>query len=332
MNQFARRTLLMIAVFTAAGATAGTRDGGGGVGVRCGKALEILDMHEGLRRGLKFSQAPQTETAAIELVARRLVTHHWNPATIPVDKLVEIISKDLVGKIFRGEPVTMVDTGDVHRIEYVNDLPLSKDIGRYDIAPGCHLEQIAYWDDVQKVLRVSEPRLKELDFLGRSILFGHEIQYLIDRKDGLEELFAPQTSERVRTFVARLFSDSGLTPRGAGIPTKFKICDDADYDNGNYFWIYDSAPNEVTAVFSILGHRSSMYQMKATWPGVTIADLNDDGPGQGVGASRLQFVDEGDAPEVNVAFTKRPGEYPQFSVTHENGRVITSGSIRCTDN
>src|SRR5665213_1823356 len=226
-------TVILVQISQSDAASAGTRDGGGGIGVRCPqgtgapKDFELLDLHQARLDGVKVSYDPQMESDAVDLSTTLFANHIWYPATITVTELKQKLAGWFV-PIFNGQDWTDPDDGTVYHFQYVQSLPLSNDIGNYHIAPGCHLEQIAYFDDVANTLSIAS-NWDELDWLDRSALASHELVYFLDRREGMEYFGTNtiMTSEKSREFIGGLFSEVGIKSYSDSIPASgFAQCAD----------------------------------------------------------------------------------------------------------
>jgi hypothetical protein len=205
---------LFLALFSLT-AHAGTSSGGGGVGVRCvlpnGKStLETLDIHEAKLKGLNFVSLPNNEEEAIELGSRLMANHYFAGYFTYVGEYQKFLKERIFEKIFKGDSIQESDTGGLIYQKEVSHLDLSNDYGKYSIAPNCHLEQIAYFDDSASTLFLNKSVFSEMDYLNQVAMFTHEIIYFLDRNypslhDDLDPN-TPRTSEITRYFTGKLFS------------------------------------------------------------------------------------------------------------------------------
>ena len=165
----------------------GTINGGGGVGLRCGDKLEMLDVFEARAQGLTFGTL-SSQDEAVRLVSMRIADHYWNPETIPQAKHRSLIASTLVTQIFEGRSFRNAVTNRDENVTYVGSLPLSNDFGKYKIPTGCALEQIAFFSDEQTQLSIVKAAWNKLDWLSKSVLVAHELVYMMDRREGLNGL------------------------------------------------------------------------------------------------------------------------------------------------
>jgi hypothetical protein len=149
------------AAFLSPIANAGTRDGGGGIGVRCvskqKETFELLDLYEARGRGSVSLPEPKDARAATSLVSDLFARHFWNVDTIPVNQVKSQMHDLIFAPIFNGQPWYNFETQRQERVEYVNYLPLSGDVGAYRIPSNCVLVQIAYYDDKSTALKIVKP-------------------------------------------------------------------------------------------------------------------------------------------------------------------------------
>jgi hypothetical protein len=301
MKRFLILLLLLWSGLSVARPIEGTRDGGGGVGVRCpGKPIELLDLHEARLHGIHINEYPDAQAKAVELTSRLFATHMYKPHTFDLDMFKKYISEQIVSPLFNGQ--NFVDEeGKSVTIEFVDSLPLASDVGHYDIAADCSLEQIAFFYDQPHVLKIVRASWDAMDWLNKSMFGAHELVYLFNRQDSLENYDVPTdqiTSEPTRRFVGLLFSVNGVTPRFAGAPElNFLLCSDAD--NQTVFNAYDSGDGEVTIVFDRLAGRSSSYEVTTKVQGTNISTWWQQHNGPEL-TLPLNFVDEADAPSMSV--------------------------------
>jgi len=107
------------------------------------------------------------------------------------------------------------------------------------------------------------------------------------------------TSVRARAFVGQLFSTTGVVPLADSIPASgYAECFSLSNDpNPTSFFVWDDGAGNVSAVYrGIIGYRS-LYQIKASYPGVSLKNfLNTDTTGGVDLSAPLQFLGEPDAP------------------------------------
>lgn len=241
----------------------GTGDGGGGVGVRCGSELKLLDYVEALQKNISISHNPKNKEEAIDLVAQLITQLHWAPDSHPLSAMESVLTLAVIQPIFDGKSLFNAETKQYEDVTFTGrPLPLSKDIGEYSIPPKCHLEQIAYYSDVNKNLVIHRARWNELDWLNKAMLVAHEVAYLMDRREGLHSFFTG-TSEFARTFVGELFSEQGLPPRSLNLKSSVKVC--SGYGKEPTYFYLASKDAHQKVVFSTLFNKSTLYTASATF-------------------------------------------------------------------
>lgn len=324
-----------VAVFSALilcmSAQGGTRDGGGGVGVRCplqngGTTIELLDIHEGTLRGLGFPYSPQSDSDISDFSAKAIASQFWNPWSSPMAEYISGLKTQLFDGILNGSGFKNFETGKYVLITYTDSLPLSKDIGRYDIRQGCSLEQVAYFDDERSTLFIARPAWNELSGFSKAALMIHELIYAENRLDGLEyagtSQAGPISSERSRQFVSSMLSIQGLKPKAYGVPvTNTMRCFDQQSDEHHQtsYFIYDSAPNEVTFVLMLTDGLFSPYSATARIVGITTQDLVQPGMKSLTERATVVFDGELDAPNFHFDLTMLPNQNPQVVISRDLG-------------
>lgn len=262
-------------------AYAGGMEGGGGVGVRCGDKLEMLEVHESRLMGLELVATPNSEEEAIEISSKIVGEQSWLPLFQSKEELVEFLKEAVIRPMFTGQPFLMSDIdGQATKgsIEYVTDLPFSNDVGNYRIKSGCKLEQIAYFSDDDKSLKIVKSSWDKLDWLSRMVLVGHEAIYSGDRDmKNLRDLKLeqkPKTSEWTRHFISKLFSLQGLPAYSEGLPeSNYKGCtgnQNGNEDTYTHFYIYKTESG-ATAIFDFIDGRSESYQIKSNFKGLDLS-------------------------------------------------------------
>lgn len=310
---------------------AGTSDGGGGAGVRCPKsssdiAFELLDLHEIQLNGEQIANSPTTLDEAIELSATKLGKHYYVPSIMPASWYIDFLKKNLVEKIFTGQSFTNPANGTVTKIEYVNDLSLADDLGNYRIKPGCALEQVAYYFDQTNSLKIVTSRWNELSWTDRSALVSHEIQYFLDRYNGLEDFGSnvKKTSTRARHFVGMLYSKTGIEPKYKSIPATGTL-DCATNSNSLHkntqFTVFSSGTNEFTAVFESIQNYSSAYATKAVFTNDILPSLTDWLDGEMDSTRLLNIATTETVPGFSVQIKKAPHQEPRLQAFMEKNGV-----------
>ena len=251
----------------------GTINGGGGVGLRCGDKLEMLDVFEAREAGLTFGTLTNQDEA-VRLVSMRIADHYWNPETIPQAKHRALIASTLVAQIFEGRSFRNAASNRDENVTYVDSLPLSNDFGNYKIPSGCSLEQIAFFSDEKTQLSIVKAAWNKLDWLSKSVLVAHELVYMIDRREGLNGLLpggAIATSESTRRFVGLLLSSVKIPSKSEGLPTGKQIqrcsSNGDDEKTATYFYAFKQPKTGfMSLVFKTVLGRTSFYQLRADFP------------------------------------------------------------------
>lgn len=262
-------------------ALSGTINGGGGVGLRCGGKLEVLDLYEARAKGFTFSaadfilEAPTNQKIA-DFVGERVAKHYWNPESVTVEQTKQIFSKEILLPILEGREFMNFATGKPEQVRFVETLPLSNDWGRYQIPKGCSFEQIAYFSDVSTELSIVTSKWNELDSLSKAVLVAHELIYLVERRDGIEKLLggsSSPTSESTRSFVGRLLSDRSVISKSAGLPLVSQLLrcsSDDSFANAKedplatYFYAFKNKKSgETNLVFKQILGGADIYQLRA---------------------------------------------------------------------
>jgi hypothetical protein len=205
------------------------------------------------------------------------------------------------------------------QFEFVPSLPLSSDIGHYNIAPGCRLEQIAYFSDTPAVLRIVSDRWQELDLIDRAALLAHEYTYLIERSfygKGLEDFgLAPEkiTSEIARHFVGQLFSTKKPRVKSEGLP-KAGWIECSGFRERSSFFLYDNGSGGTDMLFGTIHGRSSPYRLSATLPNIRPRAFLASGQGNFNIDVPLTISDEDLPPEFVVHISRNGPETPKFQL------------------
>lgn len=306
---------------SASASVIGGSDGGGGVGVRCldstGKttSFELLDLYEARQRHLTISHSPNNAKEATDLVTDLIFPHFWNPDTIPVSEIKKNTYEPFLN-IFKGTPSKAPNSIQTN-VEFGADLPLSSDIGHYNIPAQCRLEQIAYFSDIQNTLHISQSHWNELNWLNRSALLAHELVYMLERQDGLENFGkggGKMTSELSRFFVGSLFSTNPIPPKSTTIPlNRYFVCGDSprNHNHVTYFYAFDENKS-LSAVFNVIQGWGSVYQLKAHFSGADVEELTDTEQGEFNETVPLTFAGQANASSFEIQIKKVKGENPHF--------------------
>lgn len=310
----------------------GGSDGGGGVGVRCmdsagqTASFELLDLYEARQRNLTISHSPNNANEATELVVDLILPHFWNPDTIPVSETKKNTFEALLS-IFKGTPYVGTN-GTLINVQFGADLPLSSDIGHYNIPAQCRLEQIAYFSDAHNVLHISQSHWNELNWLNRSALVAHEMIYMLERRDGLENFGkggGKITSELSRAFVGSLFSTNSVTPKSTTIPlNNYFVCRDDPHnrDHLTYFYAFNEHTG-LSAVFNVVHGWGSVYQLKAHFSGADLEELTNTEQGEIHETTPLILTGHPNSPSFEVQIIKVKGAPAHFQAF----QVLASGRV-----
>ena len=279
--------------------TAGGVDGGGGVGVTCSDgSFELLDLHEIQLSGEELVASPDSQEEAIALVAKLFSSHFWNPDTIPVEQYIEVLREKVIRPIFAGEKIIDFSNNQEIDIQFGPKLSLSLDVGNYTLRPGCSLEQVAYFDDVHRIIKIHLENWQRLSWRDKAALVAHELVYFVDRRDGLENVGTENTaltSERARGFIGRLFTRQGLTPKAGGMPeSKFLFqCSNtaSEFSELTYFYFFEEGPNQVRFIFNAVHGKDSPYQMSSQITGLKMESLLSSNAPIDTGGS-ISFTDQ----------------------------------------
>ena len=302
----------------------GTINGGGGVGLRCGDALEMLDLYEARQAGIAVVAVPASEADAVALVSSRIARHFWNVETIPAEDHQRLIAREIVEPIFEGRAFLNAETKKTEAVEFVNTLPFSEDYGAYRLPPGCSLEQVAFFSDARTRLSIVKSSWARLDWLSKSVLVAHEVLYMVDRRDGLRKLKAgapAETSEETRRFVGRLFSARPLTAKSDRMPPRSSLrhCIPVSMDGkaATYFYAFDDpASGHLSLVFNSVRGFMDLYQTRVDFKQAVLGDL-DAPEGTIAETSALDLVGSGRASGFAVRLTKAKAAKPGGSLTFE---------------
>jgi hypothetical protein len=258
----------------------GVINGGGGAGIRCGERVELLDLYEARVSGRKMIGNPQSRSEAVDLATLVMSRHFWNPDTIARDEFRKFLASHLVEPILDGG---RIETGEgvYEDVRFVDALPISSDLGDHQTLPrDCELEQIAFYSDESRELKVSQSAWDGMDWLSRSMLVVHELTYVVFRREGMEKLYPGHPSRLsgsmpVRYFIGDLFA--GTLPSysdGMNGKNPSHVC------SGNfeaYMYAFDGSPGgELNFVFNSIRGSNDLYQLRARFPGITMARLLDE--------------------------------------------------------
>jgi hypothetical protein len=346
MGMLFRIILLTSIVWSSASfAFAGTSDGGGGTGVRCPAdvspiAIELLDLHEVKLKGEQIAFQPTSLDEAIDLSATKLGNHYYVPSKVSSAPYIGYLKRNIVEKIFRGQPFTNPINGMPTKIEFVDDLPLADDIGTYSIKPGCSIEQVAYYFDNINTLKIVTSRWNELSWVDRSALVAHEIHYFLDRHNAIEDFDSQvkKTSERARNFVGMLYSQTGVTPKYASTPVanKFTCATNVNSEHRNtWFTVFSTGANEFSAVFESVQGYSSVYSTKAVFANNGLDSIMNWFDGEMNSSVELKIYTPESLLSFSIRITKAKYQNPRFQAfiekSGEKKPFATEEEIICWD-
>lgn len=303
----------------------GTINGGGGVGLRCGSKLEMLDLFEARKEGLTFPYTLNSAAETAKLVAEKFAYHFWNPESISVQKMSDFYDQMMLLPILEGRPFKNPATGKMEDVQFVESLPLSNDFGRYQIPAGCQLEQIAFFSDANTQLSIVMSAWEQLDLLSKAVLVTHELVYMFDRRNGLGTL-RPGThspsSESSRRFVGQLLSKESLPTRSFNLAPRDHLyrCASDSVKEPTYFYAFNNpATLKLNLVFKALLNRGSFYQLRSEFKDLTIEDLvSKDVPTtkrESADAKTIGLVDDS---HLSVRVEKVSGSAPSLEVTYHS--------------
>ncbi len=309
----------------------GTSDGGGGVGVRCGNQLEVLDKYEASLRGLELVEEPSSLPGTARLISEKLGHHFWAPGRISSGPYINHLNKTVVTKFLNGESFYNSFMNGRTQISYVNSLELSDDFGHYEIDDNCRLEQIAFFNDIENRLYIHLQRWNELSWLNKAFLVSHEIHYFMDRYKALDYVGMggrEVTSERIRKFVGNLYSVDGVESKYHGIPkiSKYRCETNIDGQRPTMFYFFDGEDGAEMAFSRIHGYSSS-YKTKVELWDSTINEYLDFGHHGGNSLTNMEI--ESDV-EVNLYLRIQKREMERMHIQafyRANGNLIPFGSL-----
>lgn len=331
-------------------ALAGGMEGGGGVGVRCGTHLELLEVHEARLANVKLLHKPVSETAAINLTAKLVGVATWQPVFDSQEEYIELGKNLIVEPMFRGEEFFAGFTEDGNvitgKVAYVDSLQLSEDYGNYQLQDGCQLEQIAYFEDgATPILKIVKTSWNELDWMSKSILIAHEQFYAVDRKLGsikdLAKVVVMKNSEWTRKYLIKLFSVQGVTAQASGLPHNghYITCSSSPTGASSLneltsFSAYQT-PKGLKVIFEDLLGRGEFYQVLASYKHLKADDLLLNSTSVAKENSDLVFVDSERDSQLKVEITKhdRGLSLRVFAITKNRlEQVGKDQDLFCTQN
>ncbi|RYZ71329.1 MAG: hypothetical protein EOP05_12175 [Proteobacteria bacterium] len=324
------------------GTARGTINGGGGVGVRCGNSLEMLDLYEARKSGLTFSSAQASKEAAALMVSDRMSKHFWNVDTVEPEEHAQKLRELLILPIFEGRAFYNAVTKKSEDVNFVESLPLSNDYGNYELPKGCALEQIAFYSDSNTKLSIVRSAWNELDWMSKSVLAVHELIYMIHRRSGLDNLIPeslPKNSESVRKFTGKLLSLESLPTRSSGFSKSQPLytCDGAmknnPKENSTIAYAFDSeATGALTLVFNSIHDMDSFYQLRASFKSAKLSDLTDSTRPLTLERAELETTGSGEPTNFSVTLEKSVNGKPLFQLFHvANGKRIQIKDVQSLD-
>ncbi len=276
------------------------QEGGGGVAVRCGNSLELLEVHEARLAGVKLRASPANEMEAITMVSGLTGKAFWTPEFDSLEEYIAFGQGAIVEPMFQGREFFASRDGEIVMtpVIYVDNLPLANDIGSYQIAPGCRLEQVAYYTDGPATnLKIKKSGWAELDWLSRSFLVAHEFLYASQRQNlSLADISTGglrKTSEWTRQYLINLFSADGVVGHSDGIPANggyFECTSsyDPSYKNWTRFFLVDTA-NGLSFIIQDIQGVSDLYQLSSSISSLPLKELLDVKNGEGIAEAEIYY-------------------------------------------
>jgi hypothetical protein len=312
----------------------GTINGGGGVGVRCGNHLEMLDLYEARMSGLTQLALPSSQDAAASLLASLIAKHFWNIETIPPVEHEKLMKKDVILPIFEGRAFHNYETDKMENVQFVETLPLSNDFGNYKLPAACQLEQIAFFSDAKTELSIVRSAWGQLDLLSKSVLVAHELLYMVNRRSGLENLRpkgSDHTSESARKFVGQLLSVESLPKKSDNFPPTDGVyrCNGGLEEKNKaptYFYAFNNvSTGKLNLVFNGIYGASSLYQLRADFKDAVVADLIDKTKSMTDESAELQSVGSKQRTNFVVKLSKSSNSDPIFKLYFSDSGEIQVG-------
>ncbi len=298
-------------------------DGGGGIGVRCGTKLELLDIYEAKEQGLRIINNPKDLNEALGLVSKLTVNHYWNPEKISKSKIARLYKKYIFHPIFTGNTLALDDENFKLQVIFGGALQLSTDIGKINLRKGCSLEQVAFFSDKDRILKIDNKKWQELDWINKSALVLHELMYFSYRRHSIENIIIKETitSKQSREFVGKLLSKKGLTPKFHGIPLNdYTNCASDGEGKIHDFYAYNDTKNNLIVVFNLLYGLSSDYQLISKFNGLEVSNFWD----QSIinQRTRIHFTDSPYSPKIMIELKKDKNKNAKMRVLDSSGSAI----------
>jgi len=322
-------TLATSFAFGAGGTESGGNNGGGGVAIRCGNHIEMLDVFEARKSGQKLLASPQSQLEAITLVAE-LMARHFNSGPISAEPLLKsALQKNIIQPIFEQKPITLdILTNETAQVEFVNWLPLSNDYGRYDVPAGCGLEQAAYFSDRDMKLSIVQPIWNEFDWMSKSVLVAHEVLYEWDRTFGVSNLDPHKgnaTSKETRKFIGHLFGADSSPGVLYGMPTygKVMICGLAKPENGKQTRFYafnDTKSGKLTLIFNVLMGEYSFYQLRSNFKTLSVNFFDEKSDEAAIEITEIQKLGLDEKARFKAKLSKLKNAAPQLQIFFVDGQ------------
>lgn len=213
--------LINILTLACSFAFAGGGDAGGGVGVRCHGKLVTLERYEAQEMGIQLIENPLNLDDA-KKVFHTVLTERINPQLTEAD----------VDKIFKFlEVPAVLDKKHKIYMKKTDFVPLTNDWGKIrsnngELRPNCKFEQIAKWDDNfdgqgGELITVDFPKLEELDFIDKFILFFHEHAYRLRREIGEKTSYF--TRENIIDLLSVKSKKSSVDSKKSDVSCKIKL-------------------------------------------------------------------------------------------------------------
>jgi len=278
----------------------------------------LLEVHEARLSGIELRASPANEIEAIAMVSNLAGQAFWTPEFDSLEEYIAFGRGTIVEPMFQGREFLASRDGEIIMtpIVYVDHLPLADDIGSYQIAPGCHLEQVAYYTDGPTTnLKIKRSGWAELDWLSRSFLVAHEFLYASDRQNlSLADISTGglrKTSEWTRQYLINLFSTKGVVGHSDGIPANggYYECTssyDPSYKNWTRFFLVESV-NGLRFIIQDIQGASDLYQLSSSTSTLTIEDLLDLKDGEGKAEVEIDYSGLGKT-NFRISIEKEKGQ------------------------
>jgi hypothetical protein len=160
-----------------------------------------------------------------------------------------------------------------------------------------------------------------MDFLSRAILSAHEVIYLVDRRDSIENLKSKDgvhTSKLTRDFIGKLFSDQVPPSKSSGVPPKGSVyrCQGKSTEkSGTYFYAFDDeTTGKLSVAFNAIYDLSHLYQMRTDFTELTLASLTDEQGDDFKEKAPLKFTGLSSSSGFEIELSKQKGSEATFEL------------------